>query len=226
MDTTPQLNDSNIASQLPLHGGTDEPCSDNARNPIRVTIKGESQIAANLTVGSISSSISTQQLQTETPSFENLVNAHRDEELKGKITDEFLVSLRKEEIEFGVASRTEIIVERQLKLNAMATRNWLNDLFVTHFNDTKILGGILHIISRFDELEMHPQGQTMALAAFNHSSDEIKELGVRAFEHWGSKNSLRILQDVSVETKWLQDYINQVVEDLSIEHGLSGQKVH
>lgn len=141
-------------------------------------------------------------------------------------TEKLLVALRNEDFEFGFTSYSESIVEEQLVLNKLATRNWLNELFVSHFGETKILVGLLHIISRFSELEMHPQGPTMALAALSHRHDEVQELAVRAFEHWGSLKSLEVLKHVHVGTGWLQKYINQVVEDLSLEHGIPCTQIY
>ena len=141
------------------------------------------------------------------------------------ITRQLLMAIRNEEFEFGVISNAETIIEKQLAENSLETRNWINDIFVRYYCDTKILTGILHIISRFQEFEMHPQGLTMALAALVHKDDEVKELGVRAFEHWASENSLAVLKHVQVGTPWLQQYIDEVVEDLSLEHGISGTQV-
>lgn len=142
------------------------------------------------------------------------------------LTGQLIASIRTEEFEFGVLSNAETIVERELKRNGLETRNWLNQLFVTYFGDTRVLIGLLHLIGRFKEFEMHPQGLTMALAALSHKDDEVKELAVRAFEHWASPQSLEALQHVRVGTPWLQNYIDEVVEDLSLEHGIASTQVH
>ena len=60
----------------------------------------------------------------------------------------------------------------------------------------------------------------MALSALSHKNDEIKELGIRAFESWGSKNSLETLKQISVEATWLKEYLDQVIHDLSTEYVL------
>lgn len=146
----------------------------------------------------------------------------RPAEIGAKATDKLLFLLNTEDIEFGVNSQSETLVSHYLKLNPLLTRNWLNEVFVSNFGDVRITAGILHIVSRFSELEMYPQGQTMALAALSHQDNEIKELGVRVFEQWGTRKSLSILQDVHVETIWLQNYVNQVVGDLRAEYGLLG----
>ena len=90
-------------------------------------------------------------------------------------------------------------------------------MFIAHFNDEAIIVGLLRIIGRFDESIIFPQGQTIALAALNHINDEIKELGIRAFENWSSQNSLDVLRNISINQKWLRNKKKQVISDLEEE---------
>jgi len=150
-------------------------------------------------------------------SSENRINQNRENFLRNSITPTFINLLREEDFEFSYKTRSEEILIEQFKINALATRNWLNELFIKYFSDEVILIGILRIIGRFNEQTIFPQGQTIALAAFSHESDEVKELGIRAFEKWCSYESLTILKKIKVETTWLQDYVNQVIIDLEEE---------
>jgi len=150
-------------------------------------------------------------------SSENRVNQKRQEILKEEFTNNLINCLIEEDFEFGFKSRSELVIREQFSINALATRNWLNELFIENFHNEKILLGLLRIIGRFEEEIIFPQGQTMALAALVHESNEIKELGIRAFENWNSLNSLEVLRKISVESKWLQDYLTQVIEDLTEE---------
>ncbi len=146
-------------------------------------------------------------------STENTLNKVRSKLLNKAYTRQFIKIICEEDFEFGYISRSEEIVRDQLKVNELATRNWLNEIFIQHFADEKIAIGVLRIIGRFEPSEIFPQGQTIALAALIHKSDEIKELGVRAFEKWCSYESYEILKSVQVESKWLSDYIDAVIED-------------
>jgi len=147
-------------------------------------------------------------------SIENQINIKRETFLKEKLTYQLIETILEESFEFGVKSKSEILIEEQLGINALATRNWLNEIFIDYFDDEKILIGILRIIGRFDEQIIFPQGQTMALAALNHINPEIKELGIRAFENWGTLNSIKILENITIEIDWLDEYKNQVISDL------------
>lgn len=154
-------------------------------------------------------------------SAENRINKRREDFLHKNVTPLFLELLKEEDFEFGYKTKSEKVLWEQLLINELAARNWLNELFVKHFHDEKILIGILRILGRFDEQLIFPQGQTMALAALNHRSDEIKELGIRAFEKWTSFDSLNILKKLKVETKWLSEYVTQVTIDLEEQLCLS-----
>jgi len=155
-------------------------------------------------------------------SFENKINDNREHILETEISPLFLKLIKEEVFEFGYTSSTELLIREQLKINALATRNWLNKLFIENFQNQTILIGILRILGRFEENDIFPHGQTMALAAIVHKSAEIKELGVRAFENWGSMNSLTILKAIKVEPQWVQDYIDQVTLDLESEYAIAG----
>lgn len=151
-------------------------------------------------------------------SSENKINLKRQEALKSKFTHNLICCLVEEDFEFGLKSRSELIISEQFSVNTLATRNWLNDIFIENFQNEKVLIGLLRIIGRFEEEIIFPQGHTMALAALVHRNDEIKELGIRAFENWNSLNSLEILKHIEVETIWLQEYLNQVIKDLTEEY--------
>ncbi len=146
-------------------------------------------------------------------STENKINNVRLSDLKDK-TKDFLHLLKEEHFEFGFTSRSEEFIKSYLRINALATRNWINDIFIQNFHEEAILIGVLRILGRFEPSEIFPQGQTMAMAAFNHKTDEVKELGVRAFESWGGESSSRILKSISLDTAWLKEYVDQVIADL------------
>lgn len=158
-------------------------------------------------------------------SSENQINQSRESTLHETVSPRFLRLLRDEEFEFGCRTESEEVISEQLRINALATRNWLNQLFVTHFHDPAIVAGILRVIGRFSEFDIFPQGYTMALSALNHKNKEIQELGIRAFEEWGTVGSLNVLKQLRSDTKWIQDYINEVITDLESTYGVFSQEV-
>lgn len=150
---------------------------------------------------------------TEEDSTENRLNKARSSTLDKKYSRGFISLLKEEDFEFGYTTRSEKILNEQLAINALATRNWLNEIFIKNFHDHSIIIGILRIIGRFEPSAIFPQGQTIALAALSHTNDEIKELGIRAFEKWCSVESLEILKSLSFDSPWLKEYLEDVISD-------------
>ena len=145
---------------------------------------------------------------------ENYINQRRLLRLKKQFTPKLLNLILESDFEYGIESEVDVFIQNQLKENSLVTKSWLNDIFVEYFANPVILVGILRIISRLSYYEVHPQGQVMAIAALSHNDIEVKECGVRAFENWGNLDSIKILENLHVSPSWLQEYINQVLEDL------------
>lgn len=149
---------------------------------------------------------------------ENQINNERLIYLEENITPFLLSLFRNEDYESGQKCESIRLVEEQLKINKVATQNWFNKLYLKYFtSDEKTLLNLLRIVEYIDRDLLYPTGQTMALASLTHKNDEIKEMSVMFFESWVSIESYNILKNVSVETKWLQDYIDHVKLDLKEE---------
>lgn len=151
---------------------------------------------------------------------ENYINQSRLLKLKKQFTPKIINLILESDFEYGIDSQADVFIRNQMKENSLVTKNWLNDIFVEKFSNPAILIGILRIISRLSYYEVYPEGQLMATTALAHSNVEVQECGVRAFESWGTLHSLRILNNITAATPWLQDYINEVVKDLSREHNV------
>lgn len=153
---------------------------------------------------------------------ENYINQKRLAYLDKKITPIFLALIKTEDFEFGKKNESVLLIEEQLKINSVATQNWFNKLYIKNFsNNEKTLIGLLRVVESLDQQALHPTAETMAIAALSHKNDEIKELGIRIFENWGSINSYELLKNLKVGPQWLQDYINQVIKDIEAELWLS-----
>ena len=151
---------------------------------------------------------------------ENYINQSRLLKLQNQFTPKLVNLILESDFEYGIDSQVDVFIRNQMKENSLATKHWLNDIFVANFPNPVILVGILHIISRLSYHEVYPEGQLMATTALSHSNVEVQECGARAFESWGTLRSLNILNNVEVATPWLQDYIKEVVKDLSREQNV------
>lgn len=152
---------------------------------------------------------------------ENYINQRRLLKLKSQFTPKLLNLILESDFEYGIESEVDVFIRNQMKENSLATKSWLNDIFVENFSNPVILVGILRIISRLSYYEVFPEGQIMATAALSHNDVEVKECGVRAFENWGSLDSIRILENLHVSPPWLQEYIDQVIKDFQKKHNVA-----
>jgi hypothetical protein len=149
---------------------------------------------------------------------ENFVNEERLIQLKKRYTRELIALIMDEDFEYGFDTKADVLVRSQMQINAWATKSWLNWIFLENLSNIPVLLGVLRVIARFDYSEVCPEGQTMAGMALSHENVEVKECGVRAFESWGTVESLKELEKLKVSTQWLQEYIDEVVSDLRKEY--------
>jgi len=150
-------------------------------------------------------------------SIENRLNAQRLKRFRTDFSSKFLQLLREQDFEYGVDTPADELVRKCFHENEAISKEWINNLFVENFNDQTVLMGILRVLSHFNYQEVVPQGPTIALAALANTSAEVRECGIRAFENWGSLHSLKVLENVNCEEKWLNDYLKQVIADLQEE---------
>jgi len=160
---------------------------------------------------------STEEYSTNFFLDENAINEKRMRFLKEKVTPQLLSFIKEEDFEFGQKSESINLVEKQIQINAIAAKNWFNQLYLYYFSDEKMLLSLLRIVEYFDKELLFPTSQTMAISALVHSNDEVKELGVRILENWCSIESYQILKNIKVDTNWLQQYIDHVILDLEKE---------
>ena len=157
----------------------------------------------------------------ERPSFapatiENTINSARLQQF-GFLTRELLQLIADSDFEYGYGTAIDIFLKNRLAENALATKDWLNSVFIENFNDVSIVTGILRTIAHLDYDDIMPQGPTMSLAALTHSNVEVRECGIRTFENWANLDCLKILKTITPAEKWLQEYVSKVISDLEEE---------
>ncbi len=151
--------------------------------------------------------------------YENILNKRRLRQFQDKYTGELLHIIREQDFEYGFGSSADLFVRELMDQNTAIAKEWINNIFLDQFQDSRVLVGLLQVISHLEYLEIYPQGPTMALAALSHADPEIRECGIRAFENWGTTHSLNVLRSVKCHEGWLQEYVDQVISDLEDELG-------
>ncbi|OMD64650.1 hypothetical protein BSK62_16910 [Paenibacillus odorifer] len=125
--------------------------------------------------------------------------------------------LQKETFETGFSNQSEVYVRTLLKEAKIETLIWLNDLFIENIDHPNILVGILHILSHLSIDEVGKIGFTIALAATTHRAIEVKDYGIKVFENWRGRDSLKILKNLKYGEKWLQDYVMDLINEMEEE---------
>ena len=147
-------------------------------------------------------------------SNENRVNQARLNSYKRQLSLKFLGLIRESEFEFGYDSAADLFIRERLAENALATKEWINLLFIENFHDVVTASGILRVLAHLKYFEIAPQGPTIALAALSHTALEVRECGIRVFENWETTDCLRILKSLSCPEQWMKDYVRQIITDL------------
>lgn len=161
---------------------------------------------------------------TTSASNENGLNKRRSLQLERDFTQKLLHFISEDDFEYGFENRADSLIKEQMKVNSLATKEWLNKIFISNFHNVDIIIGLLRLIARLDIDEISPEGSTMAIAALSHKNFEVQECGIRAFESWGTLESLEILNSVKVQSEWLQEYLLQVIENIKAEYAIAGKE--
>lgn len=118
--------------------------------------------------------------------------------------------------EVGIANPSEHAFHSLFVKNKQATMNSLLKTFMDHYSLTKhtnVIVGILHILSHYNYDEVYPIGQSIAMNSLLFNDDEVVEYAIKCFENWNSKDGIEKLKAMRFNTNWLQDYVNQVIEE-------------
>ena len=145
---------------------------------------------------------------------ENEINNARLRNFRDRYEAEFLALLRTCEFEYGFDSLADAFVETRLRESAFVTMHWISQLFFERLDDPAVAIGILRVLAHLKYEQAFPVGISIAIAATRHPNHEVQECGIRAFENWGTPDSLKVLKGLTFSEAWIQQYVNQVVEDL------------
>lgn len=137
-----------------------------------------------------------------------------DEEARAKFEKGFMERLDVDRFEPGVKSSTEYYVEQWLATNALLVQTTIGKFFLRNTSHPNRLVGVLSVIAHLDKEALSPANELIALAALSHSSVEVKEYALRAYEYWEDPVLVEKLKDFTIQPTWLEDYKNEIIEDV------------
>ena len=143
------------------------------------------------------------------------INQKKAKDNRLKFSSHFITQLLEDNFEYGYTNSSEHLLNDAITQYGSVALTWVEEIFLDQFSHPEITSRILRILGHFPYKVIHPQGETMALAALAHYSFTVKESAIRAFENWNCKDCLVYLTSLNISENWLKTYLEQVIVDLS-----------
>lgn len=146
---------------------------------------------------------------------------HKKEKEENDIRDSFSTKLyfyiENDDIGIGTYTEADKMLEMYLSKYNDLIQNMLSFIFKKNIGNVDFLCRLLLLISRINPVHINKTGHTIAMAALNHRSDDVKESALRLFESFGDQDTLAFLKSSKPDAYWLQEYKEQIIND--IENG-------
>lgn len=136
------------------------------------------------------------------------------EKAKLRYYDKFVKILIEDEFEYGMTSRSEIILSRILENNYLIGKEILSDIFTKKYSNKEMIISLLRVISHFEYNVLAPQGMMIVASCFSNKDPEIIECAIRCCENWNNREILGILKNVDCRIDWLNNYLSEVINNI------------
>lgn len=151
---------------------------------------------------------------TEPTSTSTSMHDLTGDELGVKFEKELLECLDSDFIEPGVKSATEYFVEKWLSIHPVLVQTSLGRIYLGNTSDTRRIVGILTVVAHLDKQALSPANELIALGSLAHTSVEVKEFALRAYEYWEDTELVARLKNFEMQPKWLDDYRKEIIMDV------------
>lgn len=127
-----------------------------------------------------------------------------------------IATLLDEPIEDGVTHPAEGLIEEALCADSSDCQNGLSQVLVENYPTRPTLcASILRCIGRIDYVRVREWGLGVVDDALQNRDTEVREAAIRALEAWGGPEALDMLRSHKDAEAWLDEYVQQVIVDLS-----------
>ncbi len=127
-----------------------------------------------------------------------------------------IATLLDEPIEDGVTHPAEHLIDKALRIDSADCQNWLSQALVELYPTRPTLGAsIVRCIGRLDYERVGEWGMHVVDDALRNRDVEVREAAIRALEAWGGRAALEMLRGHKDTKDWLNEYVQQVIVDLS-----------
>lgn len=118
---------------------------------------------------------------------------------------------RSDTLEYGMISKCDELLLSWFTESPAQLGNIISHIFIQSMSDKNILLSLLKAISNLSYESIYPFGQTVAVAALVNKDVEVIEGGIRAFENWGSREGVSVLENTKLAFDWLELYRQQTI---------------
>lgn len=129
----------------------------------------------------------------------------------------FVYLLHHTNFEDGLENEATDFFGKFFKKDPCISLFWLSGVYTDNMTDIAVVEGILRIISLLDAVEYRKYILPLVKASFNDKNVEVQEAAIMVAEKWRNKMCLEALQTTSFASKWIQEYANQVIDELKEE---------
>jgi len=149
-------------------------------------------------------------------SSQRQMNLELLEEFNNK-QSKFVYLLHHTNFEDGLENDATEFFSKLFKKDPCISLFWLSGVYTENMTDIAVVEGILRIISMLDAVEYRKYILPLVKASFNDKNVEVQEAAIMVAEKWRNKMCLEALQTTSFASKWIQEYANQVMDELKEE---------
>ena len=134
---------------------------------------------------------------------------------QGHLAAKLQASFEDSPLEDGMVHPAEgIIAEALLPANDQRVLSWLK-AFCTYASQPSFAASVLRCLGRQDGVGTAAWRVKLVRDALTIDNVEVRDAAVQAAESWGDSDSLDVLRAHSEPEPWLQQYIRDVIEDLT-----------
>lgn len=127
-----------------------------------------------------------------------------------------IAALLDEPIEDGVTHPAEHVIDEALRTNSSECRDWLSETMVEHYQTRPSIGAsIVRCIGRLEYDQVGLWGMRVIDDALQNRDAEVRDAAICALEAWGGPAALNMLRRHQDAEPWLNEYVKQVIVDLS-----------
>lgn len=175
-------------------------------------LKGETPKLKDEKISYIDKLMVEEKVQFEQIKLDNLMK-----ELTPKLITE-LKYLPLDDSEITNAEKLALDIEKSYSVRVLG--EVLQNIYIQYNDYCNMLIGICKIIGRFELKEVMPWGPTMLMGLLAHKSEAVKEYAVSVVENWSDVELLPVLRNLDCSSRWLKEYIDDVVKYLEECYGL------